>query len=82
MTGHVSGEKNLDDSFLSKWFSVYSTMKDHLCIFVCMFVYTSICVFIHTCTSKNKCVFIGDSLTPQKLQKKTKVLEFGGWEGG
>lgn len=47
-------------------------------MYVC--VYTCIYVFIHTHISPSKCVLLGDSLTSQKLLKKTKVLEFGGWK--
>lgn len=43
-------------------------------------IYAYICVFIHTHVSMSKCVFVREALTPQKLQEKTKVLEFSGWK--
>lgn len=47
-------------------------------MYMCIYVYMR--VFIHTRVSTNKCVFVRDTLTPQKLQKSTKVLEFSGWK--
>lgn len=43
-------------------------------------IYVHICVFTHTRVRMCKCAFARDALTPQKLQKKTKVLEFSGWK--
>lgn len=79
MAGQDIEKKILGVSFLCPFHNAVTSLKTtFMYIYVC--VYACICVFIHTHTSK--CVFLGDSLTPQKLKKKTKVLEFSGWKVG